>query len=113
MPVISNPSLPYGRDSLSPSLRELCKVVSAVAKGIFFPDQTRSGRFVVPRDQGSGAGEEDSDGSYEMPFSDVGEPDIDTDVAGTDASSDASSDGGETIDDSTTLCCSLSCVLSW
>eukprot|EP00435_Cladocopium_sp_Y103_P061537 s1992_g23.t1 len=94
----------YGRDSLSPSLRELCKVVTAVSKGSFLPDQTRSGRFVVPRDRaGSAAGEEDSDGSCEMPFSDAGEPDIDTDVAGTDASSDASSDGGETIDDSTTL----------
>eukprot|EP00435_Cladocopium_sp_Y103_P021898 s670_g5.t1 len=94
----------YGRDSLSPSLRELCKVVTAVAKGSFLPDQTRSGRFVVSGGQaGKGASDEDSDGSYEMPFSDAGEPDIDTDVAGTDASSDASSDGGETIDDSTTL----------
>ena len=92
----------YGRDSISPSLRELSKVVMSVANGSFMPDQTRSGRFAVPVNKSdSGEAAEDSDGSYEMPFTDHGETDSET--LGTDASSDAESDGGETIDDSTTL----------
>eukprot|EP00435_Cladocopium_sp_Y103_P064869 s704_g26.t1 len=51
----------------------------------------------------SGDTAEDSDGSFEMPFSEPGESDGDSETAETDASSDAETDGGETVDDSTTL----------
>eukprot|EP00435_Cladocopium_sp_Y103_P025823 s4440_g6.t1 len=94
----------YGRDSLSPSLRELTKVVMAVACGRFLPDQTRSGRFTVPAGKTDGGAASDcSDGSFEMPFSEPGESDAASESAETDISSDAETDAGETIDDSTTL----------
>eukprot|EP00435_Cladocopium_sp_Y103_P067650 s333_g30.t1 len=36
----------YGRDNISPALREVTEIVKMVADGLFFPDQTRSGYFL-------------------------------------------------------------------
>ena len=97
----------YARDAMAPPLRELCRVIQLIASKEFFPDNTRSGRFrkemeakeVAPTAVDSG---EESEGSYEMPFSErlAG----DTESSNTDASSDADAPESDSeVLDTTTL----------
>eukprot|EP00435_Cladocopium_sp_Y103_P074521 s19_g49.t1 len=97
----------YARDAMSPPLREMCRVLGMIAREDFLPDSTRSGRFrkelkpAAAEKEGDESGE-DSEASYELPFSErlVG----DTDDSNTDASSDAGDDQSDAeVLDATTL----------
>ena len=95
----------YARDSMAPAMRAVARVINAVIQGVLAPDVTRSGRFLKPpaKDVPSASDGENSDGSYEFPFSDDGRVGGDTDATATDSSSDAGSTSSETVNDATTL----------
>jgi hypothetical protein len=95
----------YARDSMAPAMRAVAQVVNAVIQGVFAPDVTRSGRFLKPppKDNSTTNDGENSDGSYEFPFSDDDHVGGDTDATATDSSSDAGSTSSETVNDATTL----------
>ena len=94
----------YARDAMSPAIRAVMEVLNAVKSGAFQPDATRSGRFNVQPDGGGGPCDGDeSEGSYQMPFTESERLGGDSDTTATDTSSDASSDKGREIDDATTL----------
>ena len=90
--------------SMAPAMRAVAQVVNAVIQGVFAPDVTRSGRFLKPppKDNSTANDGENSDGSYEFPFSDDDRVGGDTDATATD-SSDAGSTSSETVNDATTL----------
>eukprot|EP00435_Cladocopium_sp_Y103_P036092 s2135_g9.t1 len=96
----------YSRDAMAPPLRELVRVLGLIVKEDFFPDKTRSGRFrkelkPTANETGDVDSDNESNQSFEMPFSErlVG----DTDDSNTDASSDAAADSsdGEVLDTTT------------
>ena len=94
----------YSRDSMSPALREVAKVIGSINSGEFAPDSTRSGRFLVPRhEKGDSPDDMMSEASYEMPFTDNEALAGDSDDTATDSSSDAGSEMEPAIDDNTTL----------
>ena len=95
----------YARDSMAPAMRAVAQVVNAVIKGTFAPDVTQSGRFLKqqPMIVAATNSGENSDGSYEFPFSDGDRVGGDTDATTTDSSSDAGSTSSETVNDATTL----------
>ena len=73
----------YGRDSMGPAVRTLVSVLDDIKKGRFKPDESRSGRFVEPRQPDTEADEpqtqldedESSDSDYVPSSSDTDEDD--------------------------------------
>ena len=94
----------YSRDAMAPALRAVTEMLHAVGTGKFQPDNTRSGRFNVERlDPNVQELDKQSEGSYEMPFTDSEQLGGDSDGSLTDSSSDAGSQKEREIDDATTL----------
>ena len=94
----------YSRDAMSPAIRSVMEVLHSVKSGSFQPDATRSGRFNAQPDQSDGRCDgEESEGSYQMPFTESERLGGDSDGTATDTSSDASSEKASEIDDATTL----------
>ena len=80
------------------------EVLNAVKSGTFLPDATRSGRFnVLPEKTDGRCDGDESEGSYQMPFTESERLGGDSDATATDTSSDASSVKDRDVDDATTL----------